>query len=47
MPCACGANKAPAATYVVTKPDGSKTSYSSEVEAAAAAARAGGTYRRS
>jgi hypothetical protein len=46
MACACGANKAKAATYVVTKPDGSKTSYSSEVEAAAAAKRVGGMYRK-
>lgn len=46
MACACGANKAAAATYVVTKPDGSKQSYSSEVEAAAAAKRVNGTYRK-
>lgn len=46
MACACGANKGPSATYVVTKPDGQKTSYSSEIEAAAAAKRVGGTYRK-
>lgn len=46
MACACGANKSASATYVVTKPDGSKTSYSSEVEASAAAQRTGGTYRK-
>jgi hypothetical protein len=46
MACACGANKKAAATYTVTSPDGSKKSYSSEVEAAAAAKRSGGTYRK-
>lgn len=47
MGCACGTKKEAAATYTVTKPDGSKASYSSEVEAAAAAKRSGGTYRKS
>jgi len=46
MACACGANKGPAATYVVTKPSGDKQTYSSEIEAAAAAKRVGGTYRK-
>lgn len=47
MACACGkgANGAPA-VWVVTAPGGAKTSYSSEVEAAGAAARVGGTYRK-
>lgn len=49
MACACGnknGSKA-SATWVVTAPGGAKTSYSSEVEAAGAAARVGGTYRKS
>jgi hypothetical protein len=47
MACACGTNKGPTQTYTVTKPDGSKQTYSSEIEAAAAAKRLGGTYRKS
>lgn len=46
MACACGTKKEGSATYTVTKPDGSKQSYTSEVEAAAAAKRTGGTYRK-
>lgn len=47
MACACGNKKGSApANWVVTAPSGAKTSYSSEVEAAGAAARLGGTYRR-
>lgn len=47
MACACGTKngKAPA-SWVVTAPNGQKTTYSSEVEAAGAAARVGGTYRK-
>lgn len=47
MACSCNANKNGApATWVVTAPNGAKSSYSSEVEAAGAAARLGGTYRK-
>lgn len=47
MACACGKNKqnTPAKTYVVTKPSGDRSTYKTEVEAAAAAKRHGGTYR--
>ena len=47
MPCSCGSgstNSAPQ-SYTVRAADGTVTSYSSEVEAAAAAQRQGGTYR--
>jgi len=47
MPCNCGKSKNDAkTTYVVTKPSGDRSTYKTEVEAAAAAKRAGGTYRR-
>lgn len=47
MACACstGGSKG-TATWTVTAPGGAKTSYSTEVEAAGAAARLGGTYRK-
>lgn len=48
MPCSCSQNKAAPATpksYTVTAKDGSKTSYRSEVEAAAAAKRQQGSYQ--
>jgi hypothetical protein len=47
MACACGKSKTTtASTYVVTKPSGERSTYKSEVEAAAAAKRSGGTYRK-
>jgi hypothetical protein len=47
MACACGKNKTQtSSTYVVTKPTGERQTYKSEVEAAAAAKRTGGTYRK-
>lgn len=47
MACACGKSKADQAskTYVHTAPNGEKKVYKSEVEAAAATRRVGGTYR--
>jgi hypothetical protein len=46
MPCACNANaKGGQSSFVVTKPDGSKQSYKTEIEAKAAAKRTGGTVR--
>lgn len=46
MGCNCGTNSAPAqATYVVTLPSGQRATYQTEVEAAAAAQRQGGTYK--
>jgi hypothetical protein len=47
MACACGKNKTAqtSKSYVHTSPDGSKRTYKTEVEAAAAAKRSGGTYR--
>ena len=46
MACNCGANKSAPAVWVVTAPNGSKKSFSSEVEAAGEAARVGGSYRK-
>ncbi len=48
MACACGNNKSAqsSSTFVVTKPNGERNTYKTEVEAAAAAKRTGGTYRR-
>jgi hypothetical protein len=47
MACACGKNKTTTnSTFVVTKPTGERTTYKTEVEAAAAAKRVGGTYRK-
>lgn len=47
MACACGKNKTTSnSTYVVTKPSGERQTFKTEVEAAAAAKRAGGTYRK-
>jgi hypothetical protein len=47
MACACGKNKtASNSTFVVTKPNGERVTFKTEVEAAAAAKRAGGTYRK-
>jgi len=46
MACSCGSRKGGAQVWVVTDKNGQKKSYSSEVEAASAAARVGGTYRR-
>jgi hypothetical protein len=47
MACACGKNKTTSnQTFVVTKPDGSRSTFKTEVEAAAAAKRVGGTYRK-
>jgi hypothetical protein len=47
MACACGKNKqgGSSKTYVHTTPEGKKTTYRTEVEAAAAAKRSGGSYR--
>jgi len=46
MPCACGKSKTTSTkTYVHTDPTGKKSTYKTEVEAAAAARRSGGTYR--
>jgi hypothetical protein len=47
MACACGKNKVAQAsrTYVHTNSKGEKKTYKTEVEAAAAAKRGGGTYR--
>lgn len=46
MACACGKNKTVSTTtYVHTSPTGEKRTYKTEVEAAAAAKRLGGTYR--
>lgn len=47
MACSCG-NKSGAAkakSYVVTAPNGAKTTYRTEVEAAAAVRRIGGSYK--
>lgn len=44
MACAC-AKKAVRKTYVYTGPDGVTKAYSSEVEARAAVARKGGSYK--
>jgi hypothetical protein len=49
MACACGKNKttqSSSTTYLVTTPNGERKPYKTEVEAAAAAKRTGGTYRR-
>lgn len=47
MACACGKGSAAASnkSYVHTSPTGEKKTYKSEVEAAAAAKRVGGSYR--
>lgn len=45
MGCNCNKN-APKATYVHTSPTGEVKTYSSEVEAKAAVARKGGTFRK-
>lgn len=48
MACACGKKggaTAAAKSYVVTDPNGSKKTYRTEVEAAAAAKRSGGTWK--
>jgi len=47
MGCACGNKKTSASskTYVHTSPTGERKTYRTEVEAAAAAKRVGGTYR--
>jgi len=47
MPCSCGSGSTTTTpqNYIVRTPDGKTTPYSSEVEAAAAAQRQGGTYR--
>lgn len=47
MPCNCGKSKNDQVqkTYVHTSPTGERKTYKSEVEAAAAAKRVGGTYR--
>jgi hypothetical protein len=47
MGCACGNKKTNGSTqsYVHTSPTGERKTYRSEVEAAAAAKRVGGTYR--
>jgi hypothetical protein len=42
MACACGKNKS--LKFVVTFSDGSKKEYSTEIEAAAAVARRGGSF---
>jgi hypothetical protein len=46
MACACGKKtNASSKSYVHTSPTGERKTYKSEVEAAAAAKRIGGTYR--
>lgn len=46
MPCNCGSKKPQSTTtYVHTSPTGERKTYKTEVEAAAAAKRLGGTYR--
>lgn len=45
MACNCGSKKAAAKTFTVTLPGGDRKTYSTEVEAAAAAKRLNGTYR--
>lgn len=47
MGCNCSKNDSQpkAVTYTVTAPNGQKSSYRTEVEAAAAARRVGGTYK--
>jgi len=45
MGCACQGGSSKPQSYVVTKPDGTKQSYRTEVEAIAAARRVGGTWR--
>lgn len=45
MACACGGKRKSPQTYIHTAPDGSKTAYSTEVEALAARASEGGTVR--
>lgn len=45
MACNCGAGKKTAKTWTHTSPSGKKTSYSTQVEAEAAAQRDGGTAR--
>ena len=45
MACACGKKLAVRKTYIVTFTDGTSKSYSSEVEARAAAERRGGSWR--
>lgn len=47
MACNCGSKKAAKVTYTVTKPNGERQAFSTEVEAASAAKRTGGTYRAS
>ena len=42
----CASPKATKTTYTHTLPDGSKKAYSSEVEARAAVARRGGSYKK-
>jgi hypothetical protein len=46
MACACGKKNNAPETFVVTLPGGEQKSYSTEVEAAAAARRSGGSYRK-
>lgn len=47
MACACNSKKpATNATWVHTAPDGTKTSYATEVEAAGAKVRKGGSYKK-
>lgn len=49
MGCACNAGKASATakpkSFLYTSPQGKKTAYRTEVEAAAAKARSGGSYK--
>jgi hypothetical protein len=46
MGCACGNKKnAVQQTYLVTSPNGSTKTYSTEIEAVAASKRVGGTWR--
>ena len=46
MACNCEKNSAKRESYTVTMPNGSTISYSTEIEAAAKAARSGGTYTK-
>lgn len=45
MACSCQKPKTASTKYVVTAPNGEKKTYSTEVEATAAAKRVGGTWK--
>jgi hypothetical protein len=45
MACSCANKKNASGLWTVTKPDGTKSTYRTEIEARAAAVRVGGTFR--